>query len=90
MSESSTKTIEQNELIAVRVPPGDKWRLVDDEKSVIYPTLTDALESYFDATHFSDDFRLSPRSGNLYAIRITEEIIVPKPVRKFNVYGEEI
>ena len=30
----STKTTEHNKLIATRVPPGDKWTLVDDNKKV--------------------------------------------------------
>ena len=28
----STKVTEHNQLIATRVPPGDKWTLVDDKK----------------------------------------------------------
>jgi hypothetical protein len=29
-----TKAIERNELIATRVPPGDRWTLVDDSKKL--------------------------------------------------------
>ena len=85
---SETKTIEQNELIAVRVPPGDKWRLVEDEKNVVHPTLMDALEAYYGVTRFSGDFRLSPREGKVYAIKQREEIIPPKPTKKYNIYGD--
>lgn len=84
----STKTVEQNEMIATRVPPGDKWRLVDDAKNVVHPTLTDTLEAYFEATQFVGDFRLSPREGKLYAVKVREEVVPPKPVRKFNMYGD--
>ena len=27
-----TKVVEQNEVIATRVPPGDRWVLVEDQK----------------------------------------------------------
>ena len=31
-----TKVIERNELIATRVPPGDRWTLVDDSKNIVH------------------------------------------------------
>ncbi len=87
MSEQK-KTVEQNELIATRVPPGDKWMLVDDEKRVVHPSLTDVLEAYFRLHKFVGDFRISPKEGKLYAIKQVEEIIPPKPARVFNMYGD--
>jgi hypothetical protein len=84
---SDTKTVEQNELIAVRVPPGDKWRLVEDEKNVVHPSLMDVLEAYFIQTQFSGEFRFSPREGKLYAIRLQEQIVVPV-TKKYNLYGD--
>ena len=54
------KAIERNELIATRVPPGDKWVLVDDKKKVVHDTLTDALEAFFHQTGFNGAFRLDP------------------------------
>ena len=40
------KVIEENILIARRVPPGDKWRLVANEPDgAVHKTLTDALEA---------------------------------------------
>ena len=44
------KVVERNELIATRVPPGDRWTLVDDSKKIIYKSLTDALEAYLNST----------------------------------------
>ena len=42
-----TETIENLELIASRVPVGDRWRLTSDgPEGKIHPTLTDALEAY--------------------------------------------
>lgn len=80
--------VEVNEIIAERVPPGDKWRLVDDSKNVIHPTLMDALEAYFTATRFMGSFRLSPREGKLYAIKQQDKVIPPKVEKKFNIYGD--
>jgi len=85
---SEIKTVEFNELIAERVPPGDKWRVVVDEKNIVYPSLMDALEAYFSLTRFTGDFRLSPRNGQLYAIKEKQETILPKPAKKYNIYGD--
>jgi len=41
------ETKESNILIARRVPPGDQWCLVDDEKQIVHKSLTETLEAYF-------------------------------------------
>ena len=46
-----TKVIERNEVIATRVPPGDRWSLVEDSKKIIHKSLTDALEAYLEVVH---------------------------------------
>ena len=43
---------EHNELIATRVPPGDRWELVADHKNQVYPTLTETLEAYLNKSGF--------------------------------------
>ena len=43
---------EHNQLIATRVPPGDRWKLVDDSKRQVYPSLTETLEAYLHKTGF--------------------------------------
>ena len=43
---SEFETVEQKQLIAKRVPPGDRWSLID-EPDVIHSTLTETLEAYF-------------------------------------------
>lgn len=82
--------IEINEIIAERVPPGDKWRLIDDSKNIIHPSLMDVLEEYYSITQFKGSFRLSPREGKLYAIKVQEKVIPPKVEKRFNVYGEYV
>ena len=77
---------EKNILIARRNPPGDRWSLIDDPASKVYPTLTDTLEAYFQKSQTPCEFRLAPLKGELYIIS-TEEIQAPPP-KKFNIYGE--
>ena len=63
------KVIEENILIARRVPPGDKWRLVANEPDgAVHKTLTDALEAYMVKTGFKGEYRLAPLKSELYAI----------------------
>lgn len=84
-----TKVIERNELIATRVPPGDRWTLVDDSKKVIHKSLTDTLESYLGITTFKGEYRLDPIGSKLYAIKTSEEEVKPEPIKKYNIYGDE-
>ena len=81
--------IEDNVLIARRVPPGDKWRLIANEPDgQIHPTLTDVLEAYMVKTGFKGDYRLSPLKSELFAISSTEEVIEPEPEKIYSIYGE--
>jgi hypothetical protein len=80
--------IEKNILIAKRVPPGDRFALVD-EPETIYSSLTETLEAYFQKTQIRCEFRLAPLKGELYMIT-TEEVAPPPPppAKKFNIYGD--
>ena len=84
-----TKLTENNKLIATRVPPGDKWVLVDDEKKIVHESLTDVLEAFFKSTGTKCEFRLAPLDSKLYAIKTSEEEVRPEPVKKYNIYGDE-
>jgi hypothetical protein len=84
-----TKVVERNELIATRVPPGDRWTLVDDSKKIIHKSLTDALEAFLNTSGFKGEYRLAPLDSKLYAIKTSEEEIRPEPVKKYNIYGDE-
>ena len=35
------------ELVGQRVPPGDRWTLLDDDNDVVYGSLTDCLNQIF-------------------------------------------
>ena len=76
--------IEVYKLIAKRVPPGDRWQLLDEEK--IYSSLTETLEVYFAKVQKAYDFKLSPLKGEIYII--TNEMVIPEPPKKFNIYGD--
>ena len=79
---------EHNELIATRVPPGDRWKLVADPKKQVYPTLTETLEAYLHKTGFKGEYRLAPLKSELYAVSTTEEVIEPEPEKRYSIYGE--
>ena len=83
----ATEVKEELVLITKRRPPGDSWVLLSDPNHV-YPSLTDALEGYFQETQQPCDFRLSPIKGELYAIVSTVAEIKPIPPKKFNMYGD--
>jgi len=76
-----------DELIAVRVPPGDRWSLTSD-KDKIYSSLTDTLEAYFQKSQQHCDFKLSPINGSLYAIKEVELEKIPEPPKRYNMYGD--
>ena len=84
-----TEVIDRKEVIATRVPPGDRWSLVEDSKKVIHKSLTDALEAYLEVSNFKGEYRLAPLDGKLYAIKTTEEEVKPEPRTKYNIYGDE-
>ena len=84
---AQTELIENNELIAVRVPPGDKWELVIDEDNVI-DGLVQTLTQYMRKTKFKGHYRLEPLNGKLYAIK-EEQIDLPEPEPEvWDLYGE--
>ncbi len=83
----ATEVKEELVLIAKRVPPSDRWALLSDPNHV-YPSLTEALEGYFQETQQPCDFRLSPIKGELYAIVSIVAEIKPRPPKKFNMYGD--
>ena len=81
------QTVEHNILIAERVKgKGDTWVLVGED--IERPSLTEALEAYFQKTGENVHFRLEPLNSKLYAIKEHEEEIVVEPPKRFNIYGD--
>jgi hypothetical protein len=86
-----TEIIENTELIAVRVPPGDNWKLTNHQETpqgITYTSLTDTLEAWFQKNGEAVHFRLEPLNSKLYAIRSEEKEIKPEPIKTFSLYGE--
>ena len=81
---AKTKIVEENELIATRIPPGDNW----DVDGVKIEGLVMALTQYMRKNKFKGHYRLEPLNGKLFAI-IEEEITLPEPEpEKWDLYGE--
>jgi hypothetical protein len=85
---NNKQIVETKTLIGVRVPPGDRWKLIEDSSGVVLDSLTEAIERHFFYTKFKGDFRMSPTEGKLYIVESIEQEPVPAPIRKFNIYGE--
>ena len=81
-----TKVEEFYEIIANRVPPGDRWTLVGDKTSC--NAITETLEAWFAKTGEKAEFKLAPLAGKLYVIRTEEVEIKPEPPKKVNIYGD--
>lgn len=76
---------EQKELVLKRVPPGDRWIFANGKNSAVYPSLTDALEAWYQ--NFGDtNFYIEARKGTVEIIKQEE---VEKPVKRFSLYGED-
>ena len=83
---TETKIVEENELIAKRIPPGDNWELVIDKENIVeglVPTLT----QYMRKTKFKGHYRLEPLNGKLFAIK-EKEVVEEKEEVVYDLYGE--
>ena len=76
---------EQKELVLKRVPPGDRWIFANGKNSAVYPSLTDALEAWYQ-TNGDTNFYIEARKGTVEIIK-QEEVDIP--VKRFSLYGED-
>tara|TARA_B100000575_G_C23136186_1_gene660105 strand:+ start:3499 stop:3729 length:231 start_codon:yes stop_codon:yes gene_type:complete len=74
------------QLVATRVPPGDRWVLDEEENDVIYGSLTDCLNQIY-LVHQATQFYVDAKKGEVY---IEDGVEKPQPIKKFSLYGEEI
>ena len=74
------------QLIATRVPPGDRWVLDEEENDVIYGSLTDCLNQIF-LVHQATQFYVDAKKGEVYIEDGVEKL---QPVKKYSLYGEEL
>jgi hypothetical protein len=80
-----TEIKEQRELVLKRVPPGDRWAFADGKNSAVYPSLTDALEGWYQING-DTNFYIEARKGTVEIIKQQE---VEKPLKRFSLYGED-
>ena len=76
---------EQKELVLKRVPPGDRWAFANGKNSAVYPSLTDALEGWYQING-DTNFYIEARNGTVEIIK-QEEVEIP--VKRFSLYGED-
>ena len=72
------------ELKATRVPPGDRWAIVEGEDQ-IYSSLTEVLNQIFMETGMTE-FYIDALKGEVHIEDGKEK---PEPVKRYSLYGEE-
>ena len=73
------------ELKATRVPPGDRWSIVDGGDDKIYSSLTEVLNQIFMETQMTE-FYIDAQKGEVHIEDGKEK---PQPIKKYSLYGEE-
>ena len=76
---------QEKELVLKRVPPGDRWVFATTPKGTIYPSLTDALEAWYQQNG-DTNFYIEARRGTVEIVKQEE---VEKPITKYSLYGED-
>jgi|TARA_R110002167_G_scaffold125639_1_gene305934 hypothetical protein len=72
------------ELKATRVPPGDRWAIVDGDDQ-IYSSLTEVLNAIYMESH-GTQFFIDAGKGEVHMEDGKEK---PEPIKKYSLYGEE-
>ena len=71
-------------VVAKRVPPGDRWSLVDKENEV-FESITDALNQIY-LRYKTTLFEIDAREGT---ISIDDGVPIVEPIKTFDHYGEK-
>ena len=74
------------ELVAERVPPGDRWALINEESDIVFGSLTDCLNQVY-VIHKATQFFIDAKAGK---VDIEDGVEKPQPVQKFSLSGEEV
>ena len=72
------------ELKATRVPPGDRWAIVDGDEQ-IYSSLTEVLNQIFMESGMTE-FYIDAQKGE---VNIEDGKEKPPTIKKYSLYGEE-
>ena len=86
MSEEKEEVVKKVKTIARRVPPGDRWALLDSPDEV-ESSLTAILQKYVTLHEYRGEFVLRPlfNGGEVCAV---EEVTVEKKHKTWDLYGE--
>jgi len=74
------------ELVAQRVPPGDRWALLEDDSDIVFGSLTDCLNQVVGGQQ-ATQFYIDVKKGEGC---IEDGVEKTKPVKKYSLYGEAI
>ena len=75
------------ELVAERIPPGDRWAMIESDSDIVYGSLTDCLNQVF-VVHQATQFFIDAKKGEVY---IEEDgVETKKEIKKYSLYGEDI
>lgn len=77
--------MEVKQEIFKRIPPGDRWIEIHGDPNRIFPTLTEALEHYFQKTNTRQYFF---DAGAGYVYKVTQEADPVPPIQQFSIYGD--
>lgn len=77
--------MEVKQEIFKRVPPGDRWIEIKGDRDRVFPSLTEALEHYFQKTGTRQYF-FDAGAGFVY--KIVQEDDPPPPIQQFSIYGD--
>ena len=83
-----TEIKEQKIQVLKRVPPGDRWVFADFKNSAVYPSLTDALEAWYQ-TNGDTQFFMDAKKGITYIIETEEKELPPPIVKRYSLYDEQ-
>jgi hypothetical protein len=72
-------------VVLKRLPPGDRWVFANSKNSAVYPSLTDALEGYYQING-DTQYYIDAREGTVSVFGIRE---YDEPIKTFSLYGED-
>ena len=70
-------------LVGNRIPPGDRWSLIDDDSDIVYGSLTDCLNQVF-IVHQATQFFIDAKKGEIY---IEDGVEKPQPIKEYFISG---
>ena len=76
-------------LIAERVPPGDRWSLLDENTVTV--GLTETLEAWVvkhELVGAQLEYLISTGEGKLYVLKDSPDVTREPEIKKYSIYGD--